>query len=244
MRNKDEITTGFEETFSSIINSSVFKKYSEMKLGLNIREYSMLIKKDIKELLTIIKSTSHNSIVDIGCGTGDLIEFISKNTRAMCTGIDLSSKIIEILNQKKRMNLVYAVGDIEMGIEELFDIVICVDVLYFVENIEDALENLIHIINPDGICIIYYTDHHLLKNNEPIIERHLKSMKVEYSVSDITAHEEISWKSSLNAIEKFESEFTNEGLDELCETMKQEAIECLEKNIEYSTKRYRYIIKK
>mgnify|MGYP000877120732 CR=1 FL=1 len=244
MRNKDELIAGFEETMSLILDSEAFAKYSEMKLGLNLKEYGMLIKTDIDELLSIIKSRNYNSIADVGCGTGELIEHISKHTKAKCTGFDLSHKVITKLNHKKSNNLVYSVGDIETGIEGLFDIVICVDVLYFVENLENALNQLINITKSKGICIIYYSDHHLLKNKEPIVERHLKSLQLSYNVSDITKHEEISWKDSLNALEKLDSEFMNEGLAEFAKMMKNEAIECLEKNKEFSAKRFRYIIEK
>ncbi len=244
MKYKDDLIMEFEETFNLIVNSEAFLKYSEMKLELNIKEYSMLIKEDINDLIALINSYNHNSIVDIGCGTGDLIAYISKKIKGKCTGVDISKKIIEHLNKSKSSNLQYVVGDIEIGVEELYDIVICVDVLYFVENFESAINNLINITNSNGKCIIYYSDHQLLKNGEPIIERYLKSMNIEYNVTDITEHEKKSWESSINAIEHLYLDFKNEGLEEFALMMKNEAIDCLAKNIEFSTKRFRYIIKK
>jgi len=72
--------------------ASSYDEYMESK-GLYKLE-----KKILKKILPLI---NNRKILDLGCGTGELSIYISKNTNAEVVGIDISPKMIDIANKKK-----------------------------------------------------------------------------------------------------------------------------------------------
>ena len=59
-----------------------------------------------------IQNNIQTNILEIGCGTGDALKYISEKTGANCLGIDLSKTFIDHANEKyKNKNLSFEVAD-------------------------------------------------------------------------------------------------------------------------------------
>lgn len=87
------------------------------------------------------------SILDIGCNDGWVLHELSDLPFARMVGIEprekniaKGQKVREILNIPSRAE--YKIGDIDTLGNEMFDIVICVGVLYHVESIPNALRRI------------------------------------------------------------------------------------------------------
>jgi 2-polyprenyl-3-methyl-5-hydroxy-6-metoxy-1,4-benzoquinol methylase len=106
--------------------------------------------------------TSTTNVVEIGCGTGEALNYIADKTRASCLGIDLSPKIIESAQkQYQKSNLSFQVADFnkpesfngEMAFNN-FDYVVgngIIHHLYY--NLEQSLVNLHKLLKPNGKII-------------------------------------------------------------------------------------------
>ncbi len=87
-----------------------------------------LCKKDYPDILAEINKENWHSVLDAGCGTGAVLELLSKKyPDKEYTGIDISEKMIEVASKKGLKNARFVRGDCEnLPFEnESFDTVIC-----------------------------------------------------------------------------------------------------------------------
>lgn len=103
--------------------------------------------------------TSTTNVLEIGCGTGEALQYIADKTTANCMGIDLSKKFIDSAQQQyQKSNLSFQVADFnkpesftgQMAFNN-FDYVVgngIIHHLYY--NLEQSLVNLHKLLKPNG----------------------------------------------------------------------------------------------
>ena len=103
--------------------------------------------------------TKHHSYLDLGCGTGRLLEMVSPAFH-LSTGLDFSRNMIEIAKKKTKGQTQFACCSIdEMEFEEeLFDYITCTGVLHHLhndpKNLNKTLLKIKRILNPGGRVVI------------------------------------------------------------------------------------------
>lgn len=114
-----------------------------------------------KELIGPIKIQQTDSILDVGCGHGNIIAELSKiASEGKSVGIDASLNMIDLAMKKfpksKYPNLEFFHEKAEdMHFEEnTFDIVICANVLLWVKDAKMALELMCKYLKPGGALLI------------------------------------------------------------------------------------------
>jgi ubiquinone/menaquinone biosynthesis C-methylase UbiE len=114
------------------------------------------------KFLHSIEINNAKSILDIGCGLGDMTRWMANEfPNASVLGIDADSELIDEAQSRntstsKLNNLDYKVVEIE-NLNELgksFDIVYCRFVLRHLENSTKILEDIKNILTPNGQCVI------------------------------------------------------------------------------------------
>jgi SAM-dependent methyltransferase len=96
---------------------------------------------------------SHSSVLEIGCGTGELLAALNPD-RGL--GIDISPKMVGVARENFP-NLQFEVGDLEnLQIEEKFDYVLLVEVIGHVDDIQLAFKELQKVCKPETRLIIVY----------------------------------------------------------------------------------------
>lgn len=108
-----------------------------------------------KELENYIKFlvSPYASILEIGCGTGDLLNSLNPKRGV---GIDISPRMVEQA-RIKFPNLEFKVDDLEkLQIEEKFDYVIVVDTIGHVNDVQMAFRELIKVCKPETRLIVVY----------------------------------------------------------------------------------------
>jgi demethylmenaquinone methyltransferase/2-methoxy-6-polyprenyl-1,4-benzoquinol methylase len=99
-------------------------------------------------------------ILDVGTGTGVLIPYLSKEVgpSGFVTALDFSENMIQACKTKYShlTNVTVQVGNIEEVVfsPETFDAVVCFGVFPHLENKENALKNINHMLKPTGVLII------------------------------------------------------------------------------------------
>ncbi len=108
------------------------------------------------------KFTIDTNILEIGCGTGEALKYISERTTACCLGVDLSQKFIDISNKNyENLNLSFEVADFNNPASfggkiafDKFDYVIGNGILHHLYyNLDDSLANLHKLLKPGGKII-------------------------------------------------------------------------------------------
>jgi ubiquinone/menaquinone biosynthesis C-methylase UbiE len=121
------------------------------------RRKNRLYYADQEALLTAIVPAG-SSVLEIGCGTGDLLAQV-RPRRGL--GIDFSQEMIRVARSKypaeRHANLEFRVGDAEdLQIDEKFDYVVVSDLLGELTDVWSAFRNLRNVVREDTRVVITY----------------------------------------------------------------------------------------
>ncbi|MBE9469159.1 MAG: bifunctional demethylmenaquinone methyltransferase/2-methoxy-6-polyprenyl-1,4-benzoquinol methylase UbiE [Bacteroidetes bacterium] len=154
------LSTSKKEQVALMFNN-IAKSYDFLNhfLSLNIDKYWR--RKTIKILKQSIKNSNDSVILDIATGTGDLAIEASKINPKKIIGVDISTKMLEIgqekIKQKGLSNLIeLKKGDAENLTFEnnFFDAIIVAFGVRNFENLSKGLSNMYRVLKPNGCVII------------------------------------------------------------------------------------------
>ena len=97
-----------------------------------------------------------DSLLDIGCGTGNLLSLISERYDAEIAGVDLTPKMLNIARIKIGDKADLKLGDSEYlpFDNDKFDMVICTDSFHHYPHPENVLKEINRVLKPGGSVLI------------------------------------------------------------------------------------------
>lgn len=105
----------------------------------------------IPNLLRLINLKKDESLLELGCGQGFVIEkFIPQS--AHLTGVDIGKELIEIAKQKNK-NITYSVGsaeDPQILVGQTFDVIMIVLAIQNMKHLNLVMENISRLLKPTG----------------------------------------------------------------------------------------------
>jgi len=113
--------------------------------------------KKIEKLKSYLSAENH--VLDIGCGTGTQCDDLASNVKQV-TGIDISSKLLAIAEQRKAERKIENVEFIHTTVFDerfepgSFDVVTAFYVLHFFEDIDEVIRRIYSLLKPDGLFIL------------------------------------------------------------------------------------------
>lgn len=114
-------------------------------------------KNDYPPILTELEKAPFTELLDVGCGTGPMIELLSARfPDRRYTGVDLTPRMIETARAKGLPNAVFLVGDSEnLPFEpERFDAVICANSFHHYPNPQQFFHEVFRVLRPGGRLIL------------------------------------------------------------------------------------------
>ena len=109
-----------------------------------------------KIIANAIKDRKYKKILDVGCGTGELLEYLHSNfPEKELYGTDISKKALEIL-KKKGITKGTFLADLEKvtKLNGKYDVIVCSEVIEHLKNWENAIYAFKGCVNKNGIVII------------------------------------------------------------------------------------------
>ena len=100
-----------------------------------------------------------NHVLDIGCGTGTQCDDLARNVKQV-TGIDISSKLLAIAEQRKAERKIENVEFIHTTVFDerfepgSFDVVTAFYVLHFFEDIDEVIRRIYCLLKSEGLFIL------------------------------------------------------------------------------------------
>lgn len=141
----------------------------------------------ILEMVYILPLPKDTKILDIGCGTGEMLMDLMAPKREIY-GIDISFNMIKLAQEKcdkskiENCKLSFNIGEIEHLAfdDKSFDLVICSGVIEYLNDDKASLDELKRVIKPGGYLIINVTNKFSVRKwTSPLVES-LKSNKFVY----------------------------------------------------------------
>jgi SAM-dependent methyltransferase len=125
------------------------------KLDLTYKNPSHLMHKKMKLVLDYVRRGE--SLIDIGCGTGEFIVQLRERFNRL-VGIDTSSHAIEFTARRvgKGRNILLECGELDSFHfpTEHFDVCLCLDVLEHVKDLSSLLQEIHRILRPGAEMIV------------------------------------------------------------------------------------------
>ena len=118
--------------------------------------YSMGGKISCADIENYLKDNKYNKLLDIGCGTGWLLDNLSKQRDAEYHGIDLAENMLEVAKGKNIPNATFCLGNAqELPYEdETFDIVTCSQSFHHYPDSKKAIQEAYRVLKKGGMYIL------------------------------------------------------------------------------------------
>lgn len=110
----------------------------------------------LHKLIQKHKRSSANTLLDVACGTGMHLQFLSRNYEA--SGLDIDEEMVKVARQRCP-KIVFHQGDmLTFDLKRRFDIVTClfssIGCVKTLENLQRAIANMTRYLQPGGVLVI------------------------------------------------------------------------------------------
>ena len=116
-----------------------------------------MCKEDYPPVLEELKQRQFRELLDVGCGTGPMIELLLKEfPDGQYTGIDLTPRMIEVARAKNLPHAEFLVGDSENlpFAENTFDVVVCTNSFHHYPDPQAFLNGAARVLKKGGRLIL------------------------------------------------------------------------------------------
>jgi cyclopropane fatty-acyl-phospholipid synthase-like methyltransferase len=238
---KERMSKGYDSLLSRTETSKAYSVFCERVFGKDLSQYNVLDMEQLNTLIEKLELRPREVALDLGCGNGRIAEYISDLTGAKMVGLDFAAELIKRAQQRavnKKDRLTYLLGDMDdLSFEEqIFDAVISVDTLYFVENISSTVGKLKSLLKqPNGRLAIFYDQscdpdesRDVLLPENTKVGKALNSNGLTYETVDYTVNSKGIWLREIEAAEELKELFAKEGNMDIYEDRAQDAKRTLE----------------
>ena len=118
--------------------------------------YSQNGKISCRDIARQVREIPYEALLDVGCGTGFLIDILAKEKSAKYFGVDLSDKMIRVAKGKAIQGATFAVGSADRlpYEDDSFDIVACSQSFHHYPYPERAMQEARRVLKPGGLYIL------------------------------------------------------------------------------------------
>lgn len=152
----------YNELYPDVENSATYSKYCNLVFGKDFSQQGFSDFEQINFMLSKLDIKTKDKVLEIGCGTGKLSEYIYGLTNAEIIGVDYSQTAIQIAKERTREKhgLSFLCSDMdEMSFPvSSFDIIYSIDAIFFSKDLPKLLLKLNKLLKDNGKLIICYSE--------------------------------------------------------------------------------------
>ena len=141
---------------TSLDTDPVLKEYSKLALHYD-RRWSFYIEATLRETLSRLELQPGESLVDVGCGTGALLEaLLATGREGQLSGVDPSPEMLEVARGRLGEAVLLKQSHVESlpFPDEAFDVVVSTNAFHYFRNPPAALEEMARVLRPYGRIVI------------------------------------------------------------------------------------------
>lgn len=221
--NQIRMKADFNRLINRATDSRAYLNFCEEIYGYRMYLFNMMDKTQLDYLFNAVSIVKSDIILDLGCGTGNILNHLVKQYGCRGIGIDqLDQKII----QKSSPLISYIDGNIDEIPENVIksDITLAVDSLYFSNDLAGLIDLLRSIKN--NRLYLYYSQYifdetvkerAILHYDLTRLAQVLQVKAIPYQTVDYSANERALYEKSLQVLPKYQKAFIDEGNQDLFE---------------------------
>jgi ubiquinone/menaquinone biosynthesis C-methylase UbiE len=152
----------YREFFPAAAHSRAYAEFCERLYGKNLCQAGFSDMQQIDDMIGLLNLNPNSRVLDLGCGTGMLAEYISDTTGARLWGMDYCPEAVEIANartESKREQLSYQIGNLDHldYPVNFFDVILSIDSLYMPNYLDETLQKMTRLLKPGDQMAVFYT---------------------------------------------------------------------------------------
>jgi ubiquinone/menaquinone biosynthesis C-methylase UbiE len=225
----------YQRLYPAAHASAAHSRFCERVYGEDLCQEGQSDMAEVADLLGRLDLKAGERVLDLGCGSGVIAEYISDRTGAHVTGLDYAASAIEEARRRtadKSDRLTFLQADmnaLELP-ERSFDAAISIDTLYWVADMAESLAQVIRTLKPGGQIAIFMME--MLEEGDPpenlevdktMPARALAKLGLSYEAGDYTASNAAFWRRVRDAAADLRADFAAEGNAFICENWLSEA---------------------
>ncbi len=150
------------------------KEYEKVYQNYENKLFYFVARKDL--VLRLIRShfgSKAVNVLDLGCGTGNVLSYLSQHLKGSFTGLDASPVMLKN-KRNKRVKLVK--GDLynPQLKPESFDVILCLDVIEHLKDDEGALKTIQKLLRKGSVAIVLVPAFMCLWNRHDELNHHYR----------------------------------------------------------------------
>ena len=207
--------------FDAAIKSEAHALFCEKVYGRNLCQHGLADVFQLNKLLEALQLKTGERVLDLGCGNGFITEYLQAETGAFFHGVDISAEAVrQAQSRTKNGRLTFSVGNMNRLQFEphVFDCAVAIDTLYYVDNPEETLKQIVSIVKTGGRVGIFFTQwiNHLAARENLLPEntdlaKILKKYDLKFRALDLTENEAEHWRKKVEVLEELKPRFEREG---------------------------------
>lgn len=223
----------YDAYFRAVAASRIHSVFCTHVFGIDLSQHGFADLNQLDLAVRIAKIERCHTVLDVGCGNGRMVEYLSDRTGACFTGIDNSVAAIDSARQRttaKKSRLRFAVGDINyLKLEaSVFNAILLVDSIYFSDDYDCTITRLKRSLRAYGCILTFYSIGPALMGRsdfpKELLEPDATPLAQAYRRNgfvtthhDLTTQEYELAKKRRDFLEGHAEEFREEGIGFICE---------------------------
>jgi ubiquinone/menaquinone biosynthesis C-methylase UbiE len=141
---------------SSSNRNAALKEYGKLAPEYD-RRWSFYIKATLRETLSRIKLQPGDSFLDVGCGTGALLDALAASVpNAKLSGADASPEMLEVARKRLGEGVVLrqSYADHLPFSDEAFDVIVSTSAFHYFRDPAGSLQEMARVLRPNGCIVI------------------------------------------------------------------------------------------
>lgn len=241
---KDE----FKRKIDRLTRSSAYLDFCEEVYGYRVYLFNMMDKQQIDFVLSSIPVSKEDTLVDLGCGSGSILNLLV--LKYGCRGIGIDQLDVEVSGRtSKRIN--YINGDIDRisDYDVKPTITLSMDSLYFSKDLDQLVRQLYKIEN--NKMYFFYSqyifdessgDKNILQRDHTKMADVLNNNGIPFKTIDYSENEHLLYEHALRVLPKYKRAFEREGNLDLYEQKLKEDMTGMDLYNKRLASRYLYIM--
>ncbi len=219
----------FDGLINSASGSEAYLDYCEEIYGYRMPLFNAMDKEQLDYLFNTVAISKRDSVLDLGCGAGCILDYLVRKYSCYGIGID---QLDEATVKRSSPVISYIEGDLDALKDYKLKptVTLAVDSLYFSSNLEGLLRvlksvpaNRLYLYYSQYIFDEYKMDKAILDHNNTRLALGLQKSELAYSVRDYSTNEHALYEKALTILPKYKEAMIREGNGHLYEKYQRES---------------------